>query len=177
MMKNITVIFLIFLVIHSCKRQSEISFSDFDKDNNKSIERDEFVEAFTSYYTKDWNNRENNYFDDENLYRSVFDIWDSDNDQLLDSNEWSNAYDNYFKDYIINDFSVIDLNRSEYIEFHEFSRAITDSDFFKLWDTDENSFLSQEELAIGVFSKWDQNKNGEINSEEFDRFINYYQIK
>lgn len=161
------------LMMFSCKNEN-LSFKNFDKNKNANIEKEEFVEVFKNNYYRDWNNKNNDYLDDEDFYRSFFSVWDADKDKFLDTGEWSNAYDSYFKDYIINDFAAIDINRDDHVDYREYSNTITDSDFFKGWDTDENSYLSDEELANGVFNKWDSDQNGKLSKEEFDRFDDYY---
>lgn len=164
----------IFLIVLGCKKKTELTFFDFDQDNNNEISKEEFTEVFTSNFYDDWNKNDDEYLDDEDFYLSVFEIWDADNDNLLSQEEWLLGYDYYYGDYIITDYDAIDVDGDGFIEYAEYTGILDDTDFYLNWDLDASEYLSDKELAQGVFEKWDINNNGTLELNEYSAFDNYY---
>jgi Ca2+-binding EF-hand superfamily protein len=162
------------LAFFSCEREEELSFADFDNDNDNLIDREEFKETFTANYYDDWNNQDDDYLDDEDFYVSVYDMWDADEDEVLTEEEWIMGYDYYYGDYIVNDYEAVDVDGDGFIEYAEYNDVLGDSDFFATWDVDASEYLSEEELAEGVFTIWDVDNSGYLERDEYDEFDAYY---
>jgi Ca2+-binding EF-hand superfamily protein len=165
---------IIFLLPIACNRTSELTFMDFDKDGNNEISKEEFTNVFTANFYDDWNKNDDEYLDDEDFYLTVFEIWDEDNDKLLSKEEWLYGYDYYYGDYIITDYDAIDADGDGYVEYAEYASVLDDTDFYLEWDLDASEYLSDKELAEGVFNHWDINKNGTLELNEYSNFDMYY---
>ena len=61
-----------------------------------------------------------------------------------------------------------------FIEFTEYEGALADTDFYSDWDTDLDDYLTEEELAMGVFNRWDTDNSGTLDMEEYGDFDSYY---
>lgn len=163
-MKRIAILItsIIVLLSISCEREKDLTFSAFDKDNNGTIERAEFQEVFTANFYDDWNQNDDEYLDDEDCYLSVYEIWDIDNDNLLSEDEWYLGYDYNYGDYIITDYDAIDIDGDGFIEYSEYTGILDDSDLYLEWDIDASKYLTDKELANGVFNQWDLDKDNKL---------------
>jgi Ca2+-binding EF-hand superfamily protein len=172
--KHYVSLFVFLFIAFSCDRTEELTFEDFDTDENNVITEEEFENVFTAHYYDDWNNVDDEYLDDEDFYLSVYDVWDADDDELLDEEEWTMGYDYYYGDYVISDYDAIDIDGDGFIEYTEYNDVLVDTDFFVDWDADADDFLNEDELAEGVFHIWDLNNDGMLDREEYIQFDSYY---
>lgn len=174
-MKRLIIGTLIFLTgLISCERETELTFEDFDKNNNDLINQEEFQDVFTSNFYDDWNITDDAYLDDEDFYTAVYRVWDVDDDELLSEEEWMLGYDHHYGDYIAENYEVLDVDNDGYLEYVEYQNALADSDFFLSWDVDENENIDEEELAKGVFERWDLDNSGYLERDEYTGFDTYY---
>jgi len=164
---------IIFLTL-GCNRTTDLTFFDFDKDGNNLISKQEFKDVFTANFYDDWNNDDDEYLDDEDFYLSVYEIWDIDEDRLLSEEEWLMGYDYYYGDYILTDYDAIDIDDDGFIEYEEYTGVLDDTDFYVQWDLDASEYLSEEELANGVFERWDVDNSGKLEMDEYNDFDMYY---
>ena len=174
MKTNTIIIFFIIALSFSCNRNEELTFGDFDKNGNDQIERKEFVDVFVKNYYDDWNNKNNEYLDDEDFYMSTYALWDENNDELLSKEEWSTGYDHYYGQYINDDFEKLDKNTDGYIDHNEFLNAVARTDIFVDWDIDASKYINEKELAVGVFENWDLDNSNSLERKEFEQFEKYY---
>lgn len=162
------------LLVAGCNRQVNLDFYDFDLNENNQIEESEFVEVFTDNFYQDWNKTDDPYLDDEAFHQVVFDVWDVDDDEFMTRDEWVRGYDYYYGNYVVVDYEDIDLNKDNYIVYQEYYDVVGDTDFFVEWDLNRDLNISEEELAQGVFNRWDVNNDGIIDLDEFVEFDSFY---
>ncbi len=147
-----------------------LSFTDFDRNNNMIIEQTEFVDVFTAYYVDDWNSIDNDYLDDEDFYSFMYRDIDTDQDEKLSGPEWQMAYNKYFNDYVLLNYDDIDVDADGYILYNEYNDVMTGTEFFNDWDFDNNGVINQLEIARGVFNRWDKDNSGFLDIEEYQEF-------
>ncbi len=164
----------VLLVMISCDRTENLTFEDFDNDNSGVIEKNEFHKTFTKNFYDDWNQNDDPYLDDEDFYMTVYDVWDVDNDMALSYEEWLRGYDFYYGDFIVTDYESIDIDGDGLIEYEEYEGILDDTDFYVTWDVDASEYLSEEELASGVFHRWDIDNSGAIERDEYTDFDRNY---
>lgn len=170
-----TIAFLSAVVfLFSCNRVENLSFEDFDKNNDKEISLEEFEDVFTANYYRDWDNDDDPYLDDEDFHTGVYDAFDADDDQMLTEEEWLYGFDYYYGNYIVTDFNDLDLDDDEHISYEEYYNSLGETNFYKDWDRDADDRISEEELATGVFTIWDVDNSGALEADEFEEFDSYY---
>ncbi|MDN3687566.1 EF-hand domain-containing protein [Cyclobacterium jeungdonense] len=169
--------FIILMMFSTSLFAQNLNFSDFDKDDDGWIEKEEFRTVFTANYWDDWNNVDNSYLDDEDFYTFNYALIDTDDDDLLTEEEWTYGYDYYYGDYLkdgYDSFEAYDVDGDGYIEYTEYYDGLYDTDYYVTWDIDKDTYLSQEELAENVFENWDLNDTGLMSRSEFYNFDGFY---
>lgn len=92
----------LFIILSSAKIfRDDLTFGDWDANNDGYITRSEFVYRFTANYVNDWNVVDDAHLDDEDFYHATYQMWDEDEDTLLNEQEWMFGYDYYYGDYIL----------------------------------------------------------------------------
>lgn len=177
-MKTLNYVIILFLfsvvALFGCNREENLTFEDWDNDNDALIDYQEFEETFTSNYYNDWNQDNDPYLDDEDFLISTFDLWDLDNDAKLSEEEWLLGFDHYFGKYVGSAYEVVDTNDDGFISFEEYQAVLDNTGYFRDWDVDTDDNINEEELSAGVFKRWDLNNDGVINAEEYMAFDRYY---
>lgn len=167
-------IFISTLFISAGETSGDLTFEDWDKNEDALISRSEFVERFTANYVDDWNIKDDEHLDDEDFFLSTYNIWDTDDDELLSEEEWLFGYDYYYGDYAINDYLAVDTDGDGFIEYAEYYNYLNPTDFYIVWDVDKDTYLNEFELARVVFNNWDINENNFIEKDEYVKFDTYY---
>ena len=152
----------------------DMTFSDWDKNEDTFISRSEFIEVFKDEYVDDWNVVDDQHLDDEDFYKITYEVWDADDDELLSKKEWIRGYDYYYGNYVTDDFVAIDVDNDSYIEYKEYYDILGDTDYYAVWDVDEDTYLSENELARMIFNKWDIDSSNFIEPDEYNMFDAYY---
>lgn len=158
----------------ACDREENLTFNDFDQNNDGLIQKSEFVDVFTANYYDDWNLTDDEYLDDEDFHTTVYHMWDVDDDMMLTRDEWTGGYDYYYGNYVVVDYEEIDVDADGLISFDEYNDWAYDTHFYADWDYDADTFLSEEELAKGVFENWDVDNSQAIERDEYNDFDMYY---
>ena len=173
--KSIISVFITLLMLTSWNVKSQdLTFSDWDINDNDLISRSEFVLEFVANYVNDWNVVDDEYLDDEDFFLVTYGIWDVNNDELLSEEEWLYGYNNYFGDYILDNYVAVDTDGDGFIEYQEYYDVLYPTDAYVVWDVDEDSYLSEYELARAVFNTWDLNDSNFIEKHEYNKFDSYY---
>ena len=159
---------------NSCQRAENLTFEDFDKDNDNVVDVGEFEETFTANFYNDWNVTDDQYLDDEDFMVSTYDVWDTDDDDLLTEDEWNMGYDYYYGDYVDYDFNAVDIDGDGFVEYTEYDDALIETNYFQDWDNDVDGYLTETELAYGVFNRWDLDNDGVLEPNEYRNFDSYY---
>ncbi len=151
-----------------------LTFQDWDKNNDGIISRYEFVDKFTDNYVDDWDVNDDDHLDDEDFFRKSYIAYDADKDTLLTEKEWLFGYDYNFGEFVVDDFVAIDINNDGFVEYAEYYAALRKTSYFDTWDVDDDNYLDQFELARLVFNSWDFDDSNFIEIDEYDAFDDYY---
>lgn len=155
--------------------QENLTFEDWDHDDDYVIEYHEFEDEFTEHYVDDWNNYDDDHLDDEDFMHATYRIFDRNDDEKLSFNEWMFGYNYYYDDYlIIDDVHSYDLNNDQYISYEEYTDALNTSGYYVDLDVDDDTFLNQFELANAVFNNWDVNNSHTLSKSEYEQFDDFY---
>lgn len=164
---------LLFLIVAS-PAIAQDTFSAWDNDNDGYIEMEEFTDTYISTFYDDWDLTAADELGIDDFYTTTFSIIDTDDDDFLDEEEWDFGYDYYYGDYLNDDFDLFDTDDDELVVYTEYNDSLYDSDFFYDWDTDNDGYISEYELAENVFQNWDINDNGLLNRSEYLAFDRQY---
>lgn len=164
----------IILVLTSAVAEVNMTFEDWDKNENGYISRSEFVDVFVVHFIDDWDLLDDGYFDDEDIYKGTFKIWDVDDDTLLTEEEWLYGYDYYYGDYVFDDFVALDTDGDGKLEYIEYYDILEESDFYENWDVNKDKNLNEYELARMLFNNWDFDDSNFIEPDEYEEFDSYY---
>jgi Ca2+-binding EF-hand superfamily protein len=173
-MNMIVTLILGILMTAEGQEAENLQFGDWDKDGNGLISRSEFISVFRVHYYEDWNNRNDEYLDDEDFYHISYAMWDTDEDSLISEDEYIDGFEYYYEDYVADDFIVIDVDDDGMIEHDEFVDVLDKSDFFESWDFDADEHLTELEIARGVFNNWDRDDSNFIDPKEYESFDSFY---
>lgn len=175
-MRNLVILTLpTILLLIACERTEDISFEEWDKDEDNKIDRIEFRETFTRHYFSDWNDKDNDYLDDEDLYQGIFGKIDQNNDKYLTEAEWLESVEYWYAEYAVIEFDSTDADADGRVGMAEFTDNDNLVDFYENWDTNkEDELLTEDELAAGLFSLWDVDKSGYIEETEYQNLKGQY---
>lgn len=113
-------------------------------------------------------------FDDTDYYENTYDVWDADDNDLLDENEWYLGYDYSYGDYVVTDFDAVDTDGDGYVDYDEYESSLGNTDLFNEWDVDQDQTLNNNEIARMVFNNWDYDNSNFIEKTEWEEFKDYY---
>jgi len=68
-----------------------------------------------------------------------------------------------------------DTNDNDYLEESELAEGMDDLGFFEAWDKNNDNLVSEEEIADGIAILWDVNKDNVVSAAEFEsKLIKYF---
>ncbi len=154
----------IFLFFTAAGQDQNLSFDDWDSNNNDVISRSEFVNNFTNGFADKWRAETNtvayneNKEDNEGIFNDDNEVNDSDGG-ILEDNDNGGVFDD--------DDEVMDNNRDDDDVFDTDNEAINDNDDEGLFDNDDavesekydDGILDDDEKDDGLFDDDETNDN------------------
>ncbi|HEU5292290.1 MAG TPA: hypothetical protein VFU05_16700 [Cyclobacteriaceae bacterium] len=157
-----------FFLLASCTSQAVTfnSFSDWDKNLDHSINRYEFVAAYTrqNFFDK-WSSGSSSVTYDK-LLEEVFRSIDNDKSGTLDENEFNSQIKQFYFGLFNDSFGTWDDTSNKLVEKSEFLNHATNSKLAPLWDSNGDNYIRENEMAEGMFYVCDSDNNGEITETE-----------
>lgn len=146
-------------------------YDTWDADGNYVIDDREFNSSYPeSGLFKTWDMDSSNGVDPEEFFTSSYQMWDEDQDGILDANEWSAATTFYFSTRQFEkrgEFDEWDTNNNNKLERNEFAIYARGVAYFEDWDTNSDNRLDEEEFSQLIFRFYDLDRDGVIRENEF----------
>lgn len=166
-------LFFLFM-LQACNNKGKLTYGDFDLNNDYLVKIDEFKQVFPKNYYNIWDSNDDQKINNEDFFITIYKIWDIDNDQALSKEEYIKGFDYHYGNYIVEDFVAIDKNQDNNLTYAEFYDALYQTAFYNDWNLDDDAMISENELALNVFARWDYDNSGSIDLDEFSDFDSYY---
>lgn len=157
--------------------KDSVTFVLHAPDINKAAFEEPFNSGLYNYWeTMDWfgyNSWDNgNMLDADWLTILLFLMVNTDEEFSLSEAEWTR----FMTDFNAKQqkWATWDEDNNGALNEAEFHKGIGSLNFFDDWDTDQDQKVSAEEMAAGVFDRWDYNRNGFLSADEYlDRYYTY----
>ncbi|MBD1396344.1 hypothetical protein H9Q13_04140 [Pontibacter sp. JH31] len=126
--------------------------------------RNSFISALA-----DW---EENFLTPNSFSSGFYYVMDRDNDNNILKAEW----EKFVLDFNLKnrDWTTWDTDGDGSLSAAEFKNGLSNSRLFHELDTNKNDLISAEELAEGLFSRWDNNRDGKLTRSEYHQRLSTY---
>ncbi len=156
--------------------QAEMSWSHtaWDSDGDMEITDSEFATGFSDSGTYGALDRDGDMALNESEFATGFySNWDMDDDPRVTEAEYDAGVDRWYGSEYNTPFSDYDLDSSGYIDGREFGEG-WDSGYYRQWDVDGDSVLTEAEYSTGVFNNADLDSDQVITVEEEGWFEGWF---
>ena len=154
-------LFVLLMMISSVTFAQE--FGDFDINGDGMWDQNEFNVGFENSFGE-WDANQDGFLDDNEFADTSFNLADRDRNEMIDEEEWGVGAD--FGD---NDFGTFDADRNNSLTDDEWNEGIRNSGWFDDNDMNKDRRLDQTEFNEGMFNTWDEDGNGFLDANEFER--------
>jgi sporulation protein YlmC with PRC-barrel domain len=144
------------------------SFAAFDRDQNRTLARNEF-NAFADRVYSGWDENRNQRMERNEFYGGLYSVWDMDRDGRLTNAEYDQAWNTWGEGLGQADFGRFDANRDGILNEQEFAAGWGDSGLYERWDADGGGWLAGNELGNGLFGLW--GGDGQVAENEFTPWL------
>lgn len=90
----------------------------------------------------------------------------------INENEW----DKFMQDFRFEKqaWAGWDENTNGELDYDEFHKGLVRLELFKKWDLNNDNLVREDEFIIGIFDRWDRNRNSWLSREEYDDMFYTY---
>ncbi|MFA0963789.1 hypothetical protein AB9P05_18435 [Roseivirga sp. BDSF3-8] len=150
------------------------AYEDWDTDANESIDNDEFYNGITnSNRMSEWDSDADGSLTDAELYEGSRNAWDTNQDGMLDENEWNTGMETYFAGYSEDAYGAFndwDTNQDGILDTGEYNQGIGNTGYYDAWDADSDNMISDREFSQGLYRSYDADGSGYLESREYDKY-------
>ena len=181
MVVNFKHLVIVIFFLASCTKSDEasFSFSDWDNDQDKLLDNNEFDSFFTeSPYFDRFNKNTDDGIDENEFYQEFIAMIDHDDNGQIGPTEWEEVFKTYFSTDKINKETALkewDKNHDNTLTNNELVSSLKEENYFGNWDQDGNGTVSEKEFAKASFNNWDTDGDGFVQAEEYTDWYNKYQ--
>lgn len=154
-------------------REVEEGFERWDTDENQRLGRNEFETAVNTIdLFNEWDEDDNELLTVSEVGQGVFNIYDEDNDNMLDREdfaEWREAWVGTYAD----DWDVWDTDNDNVLTVGEFIKGFDENYAFDEWDLGGDNVYTREEAYNAIFAAMDTGGDGYLTAEEFRQIGDY----
>ena len=141
------------------------ALGDWDTDRDNRLARTEFDTRFGSVFDR-WDADRNAAVSRDELADTWYDLWDNNNDNIVDEQEWTRATTNWKFDGVTYDnWRDWDLDNDGRLLENEFDQRF--GGIYDRWDTDRNNGLTRDELRDTWWDLFDGNNDDFVDGNEW----------
>ncbi|RIJ34290.1 EF-hand domain-containing protein [Pontibacter oryzae] len=126
---------------------------------------------------ENWDTDKDNLLNENEYADAFFNTWDTDNDKMLNQNEWEAASGDFgFRNNADWEWAAWDANKDDAISKKEFSARLSETNTFEGWDKNKDNMLDEREYTEGLIVMWnDADDDGTLDETEYtEKFKRYY---
>jgi Ca2+-binding EF-hand superfamily protein len=148
----------------------------FGGDSPADISDALYSDFASANYFENLDTNNDNLLDENEYSTSLFNSWDTNNDGILRDNEWSTAVNDFgFDNNNAWAWSSWDANNDNRITEAEFKSGMGNTDMFASWDKNNDNMLDEREYAEGLVVIWtDADDDGVLDENEYKENVNRY---
>ena len=167
-MKSLLTMTIVILLASCAGSKMYSSYTDWDSNSNKNVDRYEFVNGYaqSDYFDKWSKGKESISY--EEFYEGVFKDLDADKDNKLSLVEFNSKIDFFYFGLFNGGFNKWDSDSNASLDANEFYNEVRKTNLASIWDTSDDKRISRRELAGGMFYLSDADNNGQVDSLEFN---------
>lgn len=141
------------------------AWGDWDTDRNDQLARNEFDGRFDTVYDR-WDADRNRSLSRDELADTWYDLWDNNNDNLVDEQEWTRATKAWdFEGIAYNGWRDWDIDNDGRLLENEFDQRF--GGIYDRWDMDRNNALTRDEFRDTWWDLFDNNNDDFIDDNEW----------
>ncbi len=150
------------------------TYDDFDANMDGAMDRNEFNDTYSNNYDN-WDRNQDGVVDDREFYDNNYDRLDANRDQILDADEWEQGYNDIYAPYLsTRDYDDFDTDANNAVSRDEYYSGMRDTDLYDEYDVDGDRYIDSDEMNEGVFNSMDENRDDQIDEDEYNKFGSYY---
>jgi Ca2+-binding EF-hand superfamily protein len=155
------------VVLNACNNDDDLGLDVFDED-------EAFAEFDATPFFDDRDFDNDNVFNDTEFNQSFFDSFDLDRDGFIEEDELNTSRTD-FRASTAARFNDLDVNADARLDMTEFETDFESNDFFNDFDADVNTTVTPREFSDGVFTRFDEDNDGLVESSVFEtRFDRHF---
>jgi hypothetical protein len=108
-----------------------------------------------------------NEFTQNDFDRGMYRRWDADGDGYLSADEYATGNQGWEADYG-NNFEAWDTNADRMLDETEYMDGMANTSIYSDWDTDGDTYLSEEEFNNGLYTSWDTDRDNYLSADEYN---------
>lgn len=157
-------------IVVSERPSANWSFAAFDRDQNRTLARNEF-NTFANRVYSGWDENRNQRVERNEFYGGLYSVWDMNRDGRLAGAEFNQAWNTWGEGIGQADLGRFDRDRDGFLDQEEFAAGWGDKGLYERWDADGGGWLAENELGNGLFGLW--GGDGQIAENEFGPWLGY----
>ena len=147
----------------------EMAFSDFDENSDGTLDINEVPNIYADNFSE-WDTDDNGSLNEDEFLSTTFNFTDADDDSGVDEDEWNMGFDTTFGNFVGDDFATFDSDADGVLDEEEWNSVFSESAWFGDFDTNDDAMLEETEFDEGLFGEWDTNDDDTIDEDEFNVF-------
>lgn len=154
------------------ENSNEATFNALDINNDNMLDVNELPAIYQDNFGE-WDTDDDGELSSTEFYDTAFFLSDTDDDDLIDEDEWNMGFNSFYGEWIDDDFATFDADADGFLDADEWDNAFADSAWFGDFDADDDTFVTDTEWDEGIFDGWDLDDDTFIDDEEWNDFADF----